>query len=718
MAEAEPAPAPPEGPAPPEERVAGPPPPLPLPLPLPLLSVHGLGVTLAGARPSWRSPPAEPRAVLAGVTGAFARGEMAAVMGPSGAGKTTFLDAVARRPNASKRAWRRAGECLLAGGPEGPRRLSTRLARRELAYVEQGGADQSVFTVWETLQFAAAFKLGDRPAAERTARCEEVLAGMRLQLVKHSNVGREELGMRGISGGERRRLAVAIAMLGAPTVFLLDEPTSGLDSAMALDVLGLVKAKLQGDQGCTLIVTVHQPSTRLFQLFDSLLLLQLGRPVFWGPAAAALPYFQALGFAYAPGYNTCEFFLETLEAGASSKPAPGGAVAAGPGFFADAFERSALAAQGRRAADRLRAAHEAGRARFGRVPEKFTFHAADSRARLTAAAPPRGAPTGAGGADDDGDAPAAAGGRGAEYKNGPARELYFLLKYRAAKKTTMPWFVLSRVAPVTLVGLIYSSFFADTQVTYMGSMTVSGLLFVSIALTGFLSMGPMEDLKTELPRAHKERRDHYYRAGSYCVEKVLSELPSMVLGAFAFACAVYWAVGLTRTADAFFFFVLVMFVNVLNSTLLVMAVQTNLQMQILPQAFSAIWTCLNMLCTGFFVTRCQIPRWWIWLYYVSYQQWSWSSLMLNEFQGAVYTNPCETGTCSPSPVPGVSIDRLINNLLNPGGGGDTCTFEGSYALESFGIADRDRWTCLLYAALSGPVFATLFYFGVWRTTRR
>jgi len=307
---------------------------------------------------------------------------------------------------------------------------------------------------------------------------------------------------------------------------------------------------------------------------------------------------------------------------------------------------------------------------------------------------------------------------GREFANGLAGEVWCLLRYRTWLKLKRPYFVLTRCVPITAVGAIYASFFWQTPVTPMGSFTVSGLLFVSVSLSGFLAVAPFEDLKNELPKVKTDRRDQYYRSLSYSVEKVLQEVPTNALGALGFTAVAYWAVGLWPAAPAFFFLTLVVFVCTMNATALGFALAIILDQPVLPQAVMTVWHTLNMLCAGFLVPGCQVPPWWRWLYWISYHQWAWSAAMLNEFQHHVYRNPCGS-SCAAGPLGGLDIDQLAASLLGDGVAADgTCAFDGEFALEGFGLAGRSKWASLGFAALTFPPAVLAFALGAWRTTSR
>lgn len=198
-------------------------------------------------------------------------------------------------------------------------------------------------TVWETLSYAAALRLprGMAPAA-RAARVEAVLAALGLERVRDTIIGSYFL--RGVSGGERKRVSIGHELLINPSLLLLDEPTSGLDSTTALHLLVTLRALARG--GRAVATTIHQPSSRLYQQLDNLMLLADGHVAYSGRADAVVAWFGALGFPLPYGVNVADFLLDLAQGEvAGGQPArllnaaPTAAAAAAPLYAADGKHR-------------------------------------------------------------------------------------------------------------------------------------------------------------------------------------------------------------------------------------------------------------------------------------------------------------------------------------------------------------------------------------------
>merc|ERR1712176_1308524 len=165
-------------------------------------------------------------------------------------------------------------------------------------------------TVTETLYYTAVLRL---PRAmtkkEKLERVKIICECLGITRVKDSIIGGFRIGRRGVSGGEKKRVAIGQELLYNPSVVLLDEPTSGLDSTTALNLVHTLRTLAQvGNR--TIITTIHQPSSRIYQMLDKLLLLGLGHLLFFGDASDAADYFSSIGYTMPYGMNPADYFLD------------------------------------------------------------------------------------------------------------------------------------------------------------------------------------------------------------------------------------------------------------------------------------------------------------------------------------------------------------------------------------------------------------------------
>ncbi|KAJ0048485.1 hypothetical protein Pint_16565 [Pistacia integerrima] len=224
----------------------------------------------------------ETQNVLEGLTGYAEPGSLTALMGPSGSGKSTLLDALSSRLAANAFL---SGTILLNG-------RKTKLSFGTAAYVTQDDNLIGTLTVRETIAYSARLRLPDKMGlSEKKALVESTIIEMGLQDCADTVIGNWHL--RGISGGEKRRVSIALEILMRPRLLFLDEPTSGLDSASAFFVTQTLRG-LSRD-GRTVIASIHQPSSEVFELFDQLYLLSGGKTVYFGQASEA---YEAITFGF------------------------------------------------------------------------------------------------------------------------------------------------------------------------------------------------------------------------------------------------------------------------------------------------------------------------------------------------------------------------------------------------------------------------------------
>ncbi|KAK3119460.1 hypothetical protein QOZ80_9AG0670860 [Eleusine coracana subsp. coracana] len=249
------------------------------------------------------------RTILSRVTGEARPGELLAVLGPSGSGKSTLLSILAGRLLPSSSSSSSGGTVLLNGHP------TTRSSHRRTGFVAQDDVLHPYLTVRETLLFCAALRLPrTAPNSTKSAAAEAVIAELGLAGCADTVVGNALV--RGVSGGERKRVSIGHELLVNPSLLLLDEPTSGLDSTAAARLVATLAGLAR--KGRTVVLSVHQPATRVYRMFDSVLLLSEGRCMFYGMGKDAMDYFADVGFPAGFHVNPADFMLDLANGFAQS----------------------------------------------------------------------------------------------------------------------------------------------------------------------------------------------------------------------------------------------------------------------------------------------------------------------------------------------------------------------------------------------------------------
>ena len=239
--------------------------------------------------------------ILSNIKGAVHPGQLMAVMGASGAGKTTFLDILARK---NKRGIP-TGNFYVNG-----EKINDDDFRSVIGFVDQEDTMLPTLTVHETILDSAMLRLPkDMSFQAKLQKVDDVERQLGIHHIRDQVIGSEEGNGRGISGGEKRRVGIACELVTSPSILFLDEPTSGLDAFNAFNVVECL-VTLVKTYNRTVIFTIHQPRSNIVALFDQLILLAKGRTVYSGPFSHCQAYFDNLGYSCPPGFNIADYLVD------------------------------------------------------------------------------------------------------------------------------------------------------------------------------------------------------------------------------------------------------------------------------------------------------------------------------------------------------------------------------------------------------------------------
>ena len=258
------------------------------------------------------------RTILNAISGQVCSGELMAILGPSGAGKTSLLKIITLQ-NFHRKYYSTAGSVRLNG-----KDMSMDMFKEKCAIVEQYDTLWPILTTTEHLKYAADFIFSSGHDDNNTyqytfkhkhSKIDDLLDTLDLQDCADTRASK-------LSGGQRRRLSLAIAMIKAPQVLFLDEPTSGLDAVSAAKVVASLKLLAQKNN-IMVICTIHQPSTTVFADFSHVTLLSKGNLVYSGKNGDnVLSYFEHAGYPALPvNTNPAEYLLECISSSLISESA-------------------------------------------------------------------------------------------------------------------------------------------------------------------------------------------------------------------------------------------------------------------------------------------------------------------------------------------------------------------------------------------------------------
>ncbi|RDX52876.1 ABC transporter [Lentinus brumalis] len=519
------------------------------------------------------------KVILDNVSGRVVPGEMMAILGPSGAGKTTLIDILAQK--------HKSGQIL--GSVTFPASGASVYPR--VGFVPQQDVLPPMLTVHEALLFAARLRLPEAvPDSEKGARVDDVMDRLGISHLRDVRIGDGE--KRGISGGEMRRVSIGLELVARPDVLILDEPTSGLDSVSASKVAKVLHSLAHDpDNPTAVIASIHQPSSQLYHSFDQILLLSHGRALYSGPGGfAPAEHFSARGIAYKEGYNVADYLLDV------ASDAPVGLFHLSNGIHSGASAPSsdevekgiggasrASPASNQDSAEKLRPSR--WRSWFPRTRYAATF--------LTQL----------------------------EVLSG--REWKILRR----DKTLF----LAHVAVASVLGVFCGGLYFKTDLTIAGFQSRVGCLFFLGALIAFSSLSALYNVVEIRPLFLRERSAVYYSPTAWLLSRfVFDVLPLRIIPTIIVSTITYWMAGLAHDAAHYFKFLFILVLYTLAMTLfnfLLACVFRNGGIAILVSALTALY---QMTYAGFFVHLNDIPPVLRWLQWLCPLKYTLEALSVNE----------------------------------------------------------------------------------------
>ncbi|XP_047458533.1 ATP-binding cassette sub-family G member 8 isoform X1 [Mugil cephalus] len=522
-------------------------------------------------------------------------GQMLAVIGSSGCGKTSLLDIITCREEGGKIT---SGEILINGKPNTPQ-----LVKKSIAHVRQDDRLLPHLTVRETLSFVAKLRLPTNfTQAQRDQRVDDVIAELRLRQCAHTRVGNDYV--RGVSGGERRRVSIAVQLLWNPGILILDEPTSGLDSFTAHNLVITLSRLARGNR--LVLLSVHQPRSDIFQLFDLVVLLSSGSAVYCGAAREMVPYFTALGHPCPRYCNPSDFYVDLISIDRRS-----------PEREAECLERA-----------RLLSAQFMEKVRDS---DDHMWKPAGSSAALTQA-------------DSSPQQPNRTRGEEvitiSKERNqlpGKLHQFTILIRRHMYNDFRDLVTILVHGFEALLMSLLVGCLYYGAGENRLSIQDTVALLYMIGALTPFaVVLDVIAKCHTERAMLYHELEDGMYSVTSYFFAKVLGELPEHCVFTLVYGLPIYWLAGLNEAPDRFLLNFLLVWLMVYCSrsmALFVAAALPTLQ----TSAFMG-----NSLFTVFYLTGgfvISLENMWLvasWLSYASFMRWGFEGMLQVQFRGNMY----------------------------------------------------------------------------------
>ncbi|XP_058064538.1 protein white [Anopheles bellator] len=512
--------------------------------------------------------------LLKNVTGVARSGELLAVMGSSGAGKTTLLNALAFRSPSGVKISPKAVRAL-NGIP-----INAEQLRSRCAYVQQDDLFIPSLTTKEHLVFQALLRMGrDVPNTVKLHRVNEVLQDLSLMKCADIIIGAPGR-TKGLSGGERKRLAFASETLTDPHLLLCDEPTSGLDSFMAHSVLQVLKGMAM--KGKTIVFTIHQPSSELYCLFDRILLVAEGRVAFLGSPYQSAEFFSQLGTPCPPNYNPADFYVQMLAIAPSKETECRETIKK----ICDSFAVSPLAREVLDAASATNA--------YFLQPLDTIY--------------------------------------GIGYRSSWWTQFYCILWRSWLSVLKDPMLVKVRLLQTAMVATLIGSIYFGQVLDQDGVMNINGSLFLFLTNMTFQNVFAVINVfSAELPVFLREKHSRLYRVDTYFMGKTIAELPLFIAVPFVFTSIAYPMIGLKAGVSHYLttLFVVTLVANVSTSFgYLISCASSSISMALSVGPPIVI---PFLIFGGFFLNSASVPPYFKYLSYLSWFRYANEALLINQW---------------------------------------------------------------------------------------
>ncbi|XP_048586785.1 protein white isoform X2 [Nematostella vectensis] len=494
----------------------------------------------------------QPRSkqILFNVSGKVNPGELVAVMGASGSGKTTLINVLAHR---------NIGSMHVSGVVKANNKTLGLAINSISAYIQQEDLFIGTLTVREHLKF----QLG-------LVKCADSLIG---------TPGHK----RGISGGEQKRLSFASEILTDPSILFADEPTSGLDSFMAQSVVATLQ-KLAA-QGRTIICTIHQPSSEVYNMFSSLLLVAEGRTAYFGLTRDVIPHFSSLGYPCPPNYNPADYFVHTLAVVPDDRQ-----------NCLDRIKTICDATTNRNPANVHDLEDSFMEAEWSHEPYKASWWR--------------------------------------QFKTVMWRS------WLSNRRDVLMFRI--RILQSIFMGLLAGLVYLQTNIDADSIQNISGALFFLITTLAFSSLQAVYFVfPIELPVFLRDHKNGMYRTDVYFLCKTLTELPIFIISPFLISVIPYWMIGLQSEFTRFLICFVVLMLVTNTAVSIGYMISTMMKSTAAAGAIGPPILVPFLLFGGFFLKSTSIPVYFVWIEYTSFFKYSFELLSINQWQGHDSIGACQ-----------------------------------------------------------------------------
>ncbi|CCG81883.1 Putative uncharacterized protein [Taphrina deformans PYCC 5710] len=573
--------------------------------------------------------------VLNKVQGSVRPGEILAIMGASGAGKTSLMDVLARK----KQTGTRSGEFLING-----QIVDDEVYRAVVSFVDQEDALMPTLTVYETILYSALLRLPrEMSYGSKEMRVMETMAELGILSIKDSLIGQE--GQRGISGGEKRRVSIACELVTSPSILFLDEPTSGLDSFNAFNVVECL-TNLAREYNRTIVMTIHQPRSNIVALFDQWLLLAKGQVVYSGPLASCHGYFEGIGYGCPPGYNIADYLIDLTMA----KPGRSSSAVSDSGHgsisplghtssrgandhlphtlqHCDSIRDEAAAVWGNgREAQKTSRRDPVDDLPSTSVEELSQHYIVSDVARQITDAIDNSR------SDVSDNSQQLSDPLGSGFKRIGWISQFILLAGRTFKNLYRnPMLLLTHYAIAIMLALLCGYLFYNISNDLPGFQGRLGLFFFILSLFGFSTLTSLNVFATERTIFMRERANGYYATSTYFLAKVIFDIvPLRVLPPIFMGLIIYPMVGLLPEVGIFAKFLLILVLFNLAAASVCLFIGISIRDTGIANLVGSLFMLFSLLFAGLLLNHDKIPSGLQWVQTFSIFHYAYEALLVNE----------------------------------------------------------------------------------------
>ncbi|BGP47011.1 ATP-binding cassette transporter snq2 [Rhodotorula kratochvilovae] len=605
-----------------------------------------------------------PKDLLHKFDGCLKPGEMCLVIGRPGSGCTTFLKTIANQ---------RSGYLAVNGDVSYggiPASLMSKRYRGEVVYNQEDDVHAATLTVAQTLGFALKLKTpGKLPPGKTKSDLEDEVLEVVLRMLGISHTKNTKVGSaheRGVSGGERKRVSIAEMMATRACVCSWDNSTRGLDASTALDYAKALRVLTDVHQMAT-FVSLYQAGEGIYDQFDKVLVIDEGRQVYFGPASEARQYMMSLGYADLPRQTSADYLTgctdpneRKLARGRSEADVPSTSEALEAAFQRSDIcarmvaERDAYLAQCERDEQARREFEEAVRSDKRKGVSGKSVYTASFFAQVWALS---------------------------------VRQFQLRLQNRA----DLIFLYSSNIA----ISLIIGSVFYQLPQSAAGAFRRGGAIFLGVIFNGFQAFTELPSQMHGRPIVWKHKSWALYRPGATTVAATLADLPINVLTIFLFSLILYFMIGLTYDAGAFFSYYLIVLTTFLATSAWFRLFGTLCRNYDQANRYVSAIVTIFELYSGYLIPLFAQKRWLFWFSYLSPFQYGYAAAMSNEFKRLSLL--CDGSYIFPN-----SLDGLLPQYPMSLGPNQVCTVAGAmpgsdiipgrdYLAAAYGYEISEQW---------------------------